>query len=465
MGPMKTTPWVINDDSGSTAAGRLTRRVVLGALVGGVAGVPVLAACGASGGGATDGRPAEVKRYDGVVLSYWTTATGAGNVAMQRYWDRFADEKAPGLRIETTPVTNPEYLPKLTASIVGGAPPDICRFKENLNNDMAARRNTLAVDGYLSRDRSVRLADFTPQSVESLKFKDKQHGIPQYHQYVLLGWNKTLFRQSGLDPEKPPQTWQEMREVAKRLTIADREQWGFRLYEFGPPPREQIFNWFMEWVWRNGGDVWNRERTRATVDSPPSIESLQVHLDMIYGDRSTIPPDLPQIAIQTGKLGMWMPTGVGVLNLRTTNPELDFGLGPMPRNKQFATQIQTNSFALMAGAKHHDIAWGSVAYMAREDVMQAWQSDPQLQTVPVRKALLEKAPWSDPATGWKPIIDVLKMPGNRAKPHIPDWDEYTEKNIVPHLTAAWRREKSPREALAEAARQANLWLDARPKDR
>lgn len=68
-----------------------------------------------------------------------------------------------------------------------------------------------------------------------------------------------------------------------------------------------------------------------------------------------------------------------------------------------------------------------------------------------------------PTSGWKPIIDVLKLTGNRAKPHIPDWDEYTEKNIVPYLTEAWRQQKAPREALTEAARLANAWLDARPK--
>ena len=58
---------------------------------------------------------------------------------------------------------------------------------------------------------------------------------------------------------------------------------------------------------------------------------------------------------------------------------------------------------------------------------------------------------------------MLKMPGGRAKPHIPEWDEYTEKNIAPFLTEAWRQQKAPKDALTEAHRQANAWLDARPK--
>ncbi|HEX2033268.1 MAG TPA: extracellular solute-binding protein [Chloroflexota bacterium] len=445
--------------------GILTRRRALSAVsAAGLAGLPVVGACSPAAGTKPAGTPAALRRYDGTVLQHWGSYGAAERDALLKFYDRFVEEQAPGLKVEIQTVTNAEYLSKLTAAIVGGAAPDSCRFKENLNYDMAARKNTVALDGYLAKDTRVKLADFTPQSVEALRYKEKPHGVPYYHQYVILGWNKELFRQAGLDADKPPETWQDLREAARRLTQPQKEQWGFRLYEFGPPPREQIFNWFMEWVWRNGGEVWNRDRTRALVDSPEAIQAMQTMVDMIYADRSTIPPDQPQIGVETGRLGMWMPTAVGVLNLRRTQPDLDFGLGPMPKNRQFATQLQTNSLALMAGARQLDVAWSAISYISREDVMYAWQTDPQLSAVPVRRSLLDKAPWTEASSGWKPIVDVLKMPGNRAKPHIPDWDAYTEQNIVPFLTEAWRQQKTPKDALTEAARQANTWLTARPKE-
>ncbi len=455
---MKATP---SRDVASTAAGA-TRRRALGRIAAGAGGGPLLAACGGPGSPA-EPQAAEPASFDGKVLQHWGSYDAPGRDAWLKHYERFVQEKAPGLKVEIQNVTNAEYLPKLTAAIVGGAPPNSCRFKENLNNDLAARNNVLALDGYFSRDKTVRLADFTAQSVEALTYKDKPYGMPHYHQYVILGWNKALFQQAGLNPERPPETWQELRDYARRLTIPDKGQWGFRLYEFGPPPREQLFNWYMEWVWRNGGEVWNRERTRATLDGVESVQALQTHVDMLYGDRTVIPPDQTQLGVESGKLAMWMPTAVGVLNLRRTQPDLNFGLGPMPKNKQFATQLQTNSLAIISGARERDVAWSSLAYLAREDQMQLWQAEPQLSAVPVRKALLDKAPWSDPASGWRPIIDVLKMPGNRAKPHIPEWDEYTEKNIAPFLTEAWRQQKGPKDALSEANRQANAWLDARPK--
>jgi ABC-type glycerol-3-phosphate transport system substrate-binding protein len=441
-----------------------SRRRALGAVLGVGAAGSFLAACGGAPGAGTDAKPAPAVRYDGKVVQHWGSYDGAGIAAWTKFYDQFVQSQAPGLRVDIQGVPNPEFLPKLTAAIVAGSPPDFCRFKENLNNDMAARNNALALDAYLSKDTSVKLTDFTPSSVEALTYKGKPYGLPHYHQYVILGWNKTLFKQVGLNPDKPPETWADLRDYARRLTDPDKGQWGFKLYEYGPPVREQQFNWFMEWVWRNGGDVWgDKERTRSTVDSPESVDAMQTMVTMIAGDRSTIPQDQPQIGVETGKLAMWMPTAVGVLNLRKTQPDLDFGLGPMPRNKQFATQLQTNSLAIISGAKERDIAWTAIAYMSREDQMQLWQADAALSAVPVRKALLDRAPWSDAASGWTPIIDVLKMPGGRPKPHIPDWDEFTEKNICPFLFEAWTQKKAPKDALTESARQANAWLAARPK--
>lgn len=443
--------------------GTFTRRASLATLA--TSASSLAAACGAQQGAGTGGSTAQKRDYNGTTLALWGSYGGQEREALIKYYERFAQEHAPGLKTEIQIHSNAEFMTKLTAALAGGTGPDFTRFKEYQAIDTAARKSTLAVDGLLSKEKGLKATDFTPQSIEGSKYKERLYGVPHHHQFVMLGWNKELFKQAGLDAEKAPETVDELRSHAKRLTDPAKEQWGFRQYEFGPPPREQIFNWYMEWVWRNGGDVFNKDRTKATLDSPESVQALQILVDMIYADTSTIPPHQRQIGIETGKLGIYMPTGAGVLNLKRTAPDLNFGLGPMPRLKQFATQLQHNTFSIMSNSKLQELTWQAIMFMARDDVMQQWQSDQAISTVPVKKALLDKTPWSDPATGWKPIIDVVKMPGNRPKPHIPDWDEYSEKNIVPFLTEAWRQQKSPKDALTEANRQANAWLDARPKDR
>jgi multiple sugar transport system substrate-binding protein len=443
--------------------GTFGRRAALAALG---AGPAALAACGIQeGAGSGAGTGTTPRDHSGTTLALWGSYGAQEREALLPYYERFAQEHAPGLKTELQIYSNADFMAKLTAALAGGTGPDLTRFKEYQAIDTAARASTLAVDGLLSREKALKASDFTPQSIEGSKYRDRLYGIPHHHQFVMLGWNKELFKQAGLNPDRAPETVDELRAQARRLTPAGTQQWGFRQYEFGPPPREQIFNWFMEWVWRAGGDVFNRDRTRATLDSPESVQALQILVDMIYADKSTIPPDQQQIGIETGRLGIYMPTGAGVLNLRKTAPDLSFGLGPVPKIKQFATQLQHNTFSIMTNSRLQDLTWQAITYMARDDVMQQWQAEPAISTVPVKKALLDKTPWSDPASGWRPIIDVVKMPGNRPKPHIPEWDEYTEKNIVPFLTEAWRQQKSPRDALTEANRQANAWLEARSRSR
>src|SRR5262245_806802 len=289
---------------GNSRAG--TRRAALAALAALAAGPAALAAaCAPSegAGGGAGGAGAPPRDYNGTTLAVWGSYGAQEREALLPYYERFAREHAPGLSTELQIYTNAEFMAKLTAALAGGAGPDLTRFKEYQAIDTAARGSTLAVDGLLSREKTLKAADFTPQSIEGSRYRDKLYGVPHHHQLVMLGWNKERFKQAGLNPDAAPQTVDELRAHARRLT-SPSGQWGFRQYEFGPPPREQIFNWFMEWVWRNGGEVFNRDRTKATLDAPESVQALQILVDMIYADKSTIPPDQSQLAIESGKLGM-----------------------------------------------------------------------------------------------------------------------------------------------------------------
>ncbi|HEU5314695.1 MAG TPA: extracellular solute-binding protein, partial [Chloroflexota bacterium] len=211
----------------------LTRRTVLAALS---AGAALLPACGAQQSGGSTAQEVSKKNWSGTTMALWGSYGAAERDALIKFYDRFAQEVAPGLKTEVQVYSNAEFMTKLTAALAGGTGPDFTRFKEYQAIDTAARKSTLAVDGLLSRERSLKTTDFTQQSIDGSKYKDKLYGIPHHHQFVMLGWNKELFKQAGLNADKAPETVDELRSHAKRLTVADKGQWGFRQYEFGPPP-------------------------------------------------------------------------------------------------------------------------------------------------------------------------------------------------------------------------------------
>ena len=65
------------------------------------------------------------------------------------------------------------------------------------------------------------LAGFFPAFMQNSQTGGKTWGIPFQRSTIVLYWNKDLFKEAGLDPEKPPRNWQEQLEFAQKLTKHD----------------------------------------------------------------------------------------------------------------------------------------------------------------------------------------------------------------------------------------------------
>src|SRR5688500_9934550 len=225
-------------------ANTMARRSLLAALSS--AAALTAAACGAGGtGGVGDGRPKVVQTG---LLSLWGSYGARERDVLLRFLQEFAQQR-PGTTVEMQIYTNQDFMTKLIAALAGGTGPDFTRFKEYQALDMAALGHAVELDSLVGKDKKINLNDFTPQSVEGSKYKNKLAGIPHHSQFVMMAWNKTLFQQDGLNPEKGPETWDELREFSRRLRKPADDVWRFRLYEVQGQAREQQFNWFIEWVW------------------------------------------------------------------------------------------------------------------------------------------------------------------------------------------------------------------------
>ena len=95
-----------------------------------------------------------------------------------------------------------------------------------------------------------------------------------------LFWNKDLFAAAGLDPERPPQTMEELFEYANKLTVRDEKgelgQVGF-IPDFSRPHADLYVQMF-------GGAIYGDGGADLTVSSQPVIDALswQVQIYDIY---------------------------------------------------------------------------------------------------------------------------------------------------------------------------------------
>ncbi|MFZ5518890.1 MAG: extracellular solute-binding protein [Candidatus Zhuqueibacterota bacterium] len=114
--------------------------------------------------------------------------------------------------------------------------------------------------------------------------QDELIGLPMGAHTRLCAYRKDMFAEVGLDPEKPPQTLDELVEYARRLTRdidgdGKIDVWGLGIY-FGPS-RATIEITFAPILWHFGGELWDEQSKQAVFASEQGIAAAQFLSDLI----------------------------------------------------------------------------------------------------------------------------------------------------------------------------------------
>ncbi|KIF77127.1 sugar ABC transporter substrate-binding protein [Streptomyces sp. 150FB] len=164
----------------------------------------------------------------------------------------------------------------------------------------------------------------------------KVYGVPRTNYSMGLLYNKKLFAQAGLDPNKPPATWEEVRAAAKKIAGIGKGYVGYADYS-----AQNQGGWhFTAEMFSQGGDVVTPDGKKATVDTPEGKAVLQNLKDMRWGDNSMgtkqllILNDVQQM-MGAGKLGMYIsaPDNIPILVKEKGGKYEDLALAPMPGGK------------------------------------------------------------------------------------------------------------------------------------
>ena len=197
------------------------------------------------------------------------------------------------------------------------------------------------------------LTDFYPGFMANSQTGGKTWGIPFQRSTIVMYYNKDLFKQAGLDPEKAPGTWEELIEYSKQLTKRDANgnvaQWGLQI------PSGGAFGYWLFQALTTPNDVllMNQDGTETYLDDPKVIEAMQFWHDLAY--KHEVMPQgttewgtTPQDFLQGKTAIMWTTTG-NLANVRT-NASFDFGVAPMPHSKKGGSPTGGGNFYLFESA-------------------------------------------------------------------------------------------------------------------
>jgi multiple sugar transport system substrate-binding protein len=282
------------------------------------------------------------KLIAGVVLCAgmaWTQAAWSAETAsiwvradasnfMPKVVDAFNKSHQNQIKLDIIP--NAEIIQKYGAAVAGGAPPD------GLSLDLIYTPS-FSASGQLEdiTDWAKSLpyfASLSPAHVKTGTYQDHIYGLPFSADASVLIWNKKLFKQAGLDPEKGPTTWAEIEADAEKVNALGGDVKGF--YFSGNCPGCNIFT-FTPLIWASGGDVLSADGKKATLDSPQLRGAIDFYRSMI---KKGLVPEGAQsdngsnffATFASGKVGI-NPSGafaIGALN--TQYPDIDYGITFLP---------------------------------------------------------------------------------------------------------------------------------------
>ncbi len=303
------------------------------------------------------------------------------------------------------------------------------------------------------------LESFYPAFMLNSRTGGKTWGIPFQRSTIVLYYNKELFKAAGLDPNKPPTTWAEMADMAKKLTVKDASgkttQYGVQIPSSGFP-----YWLFQALAIQNGVALANDAGNTVRFDDPAVVQALQywvglaksgVHPSGIV-EWGTTPKDFFEKRVAM----MWTTTG-NLTNVRN-NAKFDFGVAMLPAGKQKGSPTGGGNFYIFKKSTpaQQEAAFKFIKWITQPERAARWSMDTGY--VAVSPAAYDTATLRDYGKGFPPALVARdQLPFALAEFSTHDNQRVT-KALNDGLQAALTGAKTPADAMRDAQREADRLL-------
>jgi multiple sugar transport system substrate-binding protein len=313
-------------------------------------------------------------------LTMWSRAAAAAPAqGMIDLWNSTHEDK-----IELTVIPDQQVVTKLATAVQAGDVPDLMSFDLIFMPDFMKA-------GFLV-DLTDLLKDDPNQAKVAQAFKDlatyegKIYGTGFLPDVSILLWNKGLFKQAGLDPEKPPTTLDEVYEYAKKIRAFGPDIYGY--YFSGNCGGCNIFTQAPS-MWGSGAKLLPKNGEDAALEGP-GVKEMLTHLHRMWSE-GIIPEGAQgdtganfQAIFETGKVGMQGSGNFAIASLKTNHPEIDFGVAYLPgiKPENASSFVGGDLIAIPVGAKNLE--------KAKEFVKWVLTDEAQLQGLAAKNTLVAR---------------------------------------------------------------------------
>jgi multiple sugar transport system substrate-binding protein len=350
------------------------------------------------------------------------------------------------LNFQALPING--YLDKFTTAALGGAPPDLVDLDTTWVSTVAAQGLLQSLDDIVPK---LPVDDISPAVWKASQFKGVQYAVPSRSGPGIFYYNKTVFDKAGVPYPTSDWTYDDLLEIAKKLTIPG-EQYGIGVPADTSDP-SNVTTLFAPILWAFGGDFLTPDGSAPAINSPEAVKAITYWSDL-YTKYHVSPEGTPNFTTTRDIQPLFEANKVGLLTASSNaydefakHPELKWGMVLPPKG---INRGGGWTMGVPVGAANPDGAKAFLVWLLQPEILAK-----VMNRFPSNRKALDLPPWNDPA---KAIFKEAEA-GGRSVPSVAGWFQMQDALIV-ELQKILVGQSTPQQAAdAAAAAMAKIIAD------
>ena len=352
------------------------------------------------------------------VVSFWTLQQADIDIqsAQENAVKDFEGENNCDIEVTSFPYV--ELRDKMLTAVAGGQGPDLLLLDQIWVAQYAAAGFVDSLDDFV-KNSDIEADDYFPGAWGAGVYQNKLYAVPfDVGVWALLYYNKDMFRDAGLDPEKPPVTWDEFLEYGRTLTGDGK--YGTAIWVGKGDAVNCMTDAF---TFSAGGKIVNESGTKALLDQQSAIEGLGFWKDCaaISPPGSVGRSEEDSFKLFTaGQVAMFFYGEWGQDTIKTRAPDMDYGMAllPKPEGGESIGTFGGFNIGINKNSELKDIAWEFIKYSTKRDVNEKITMLTPAHKEAARSYLQEKRRYPD--TIYEQLTNALY------RPMVPNYPELAE---------------------------------------
>ena len=301
----------------------------------------------------------------------------------------------PNISIELDYVSYADKETKYTTEIEAGMGPDVFHLHGYSLKSFIEKGYLYDITPFIEAEEGVYGGDFLtpwfPQTLELMHDEGTYYALPGDFMSMVLFYNKNLFEEAGLDPNKPPATWDEFVEYATALT-RDRDgdgqidTWGFGTIGAIDPGFELRVTPIL---FSHGGDYLTPDNKCSALNTPEAKEAFNFFVELVTVHEVVPPgvtaqnPGTVRQQMANEQIAMLLGSGWTPPIVDGNNPDLGafevLEAAPVPvkagLEPEFSTTAWISAWMVNRNTEHPEEAWELVKFITSKEMEQKWFDD------------------------------------------------------------------------------------------